>query len=370
VAPAGVAAPLVAASAPRGWRRHLPLLVGLVFSLLFGWLAARGVDWSRAGHALGRVSWGWVLAYTVALMGIQGLRMLRWSLQVHALGETSWRRSLSIGAVGLSAIFFLPARLGEAVRPLLIADSGRVRLGEGIATAVVERLIDGLVVGLMLVGVGLWVSDSVARAVTIERAGLVVGGIFLALTFGVLFAVRFIDVFCRVVDALVGRRWPRLAERLQRLILNFRQGLVILARTHHVPSYLGLTGLLWLLNGASIVLLFEAIGFDLSIEAAFVVLSATAVGILVPAAPTSLGTIHFAAMWALGLYAVADSAAFDFAVLYHLSQVAANLLVGVLGILAGGLSLRRLRGVVAPSEVAARLGGTPLQPRESADEGR
>jgi uncharacterized protein (TIRG00374 family) len=248
-----------------------------------------------------------------------------------------------VGAVGLSAIFFLPARLGEAVRPLMIADSGRVRTGEAIATVVVERLVDGLLVGLMLIGVGAWVGGDLPTSGTIRRAGWIVGGIFLALTLGMLLSVRFSALFCRVVEALFGR-WPRVAAKLEGLVLSFRDGLVTLSRTHHVSSYLALSVVMWIVNGLAVALLFEAFGMGLPVACSFVVLSATAVGILVPAAPTSLGTIHFAAMWALGLYGIGGAAAFDFAVVFHLGQVAANLAVGVLGILGGGLTFERVRG--------------------------
>lgn len=328
-------------------RRYVAILAGVAFSVLFGWLTVRGVDWTAAGQVLRRTHWGWVTLYTLTLIGIQALRMVRWSLQLHSLGETRWRRSLSVGAVGLSAIYFLPARIGEAVRPLLIAEHGRVSVGEGVATSVVERLIDGLFVGLLLIGVGVWVRDGVARGETIERAGLMVGGAFLALTIGVFVAVRYAHLANRIVDLTLGHRAPRLAFRVRGLIDNFRGGVQVLARGGHVPAYLGLTAVMWLVNGASIALLFQAVAFDLPLECAFVVLSATAVGILVPAAPTSVGTLHFAAMWALSLYDVPDASALDFAILYHLTQVVANLVVGVAGAGAGGLSFERLRRTFA-----------------------
>ncbi|MBN1944630.1 MAG: flippase-like domain-containing protein [Bradymonadales bacterium] len=336
--------PLDIPEAPAPERRHSPIgiLVGIFSSLVFTWLAVRNLDWSAAGQALKQVRWGYIALYVAAACGIQLIRMIRWSLMLHSLGDTRWGRTMSVGAVGLTAIFFLPARLGELIRPLLIADPDRVGMGEAVATVVVERLIDGIMVGVMLVVVGLWVEDSLSTAATIRSAGLAVGGIFLGLSAVILVATWYSGLSQRLLRRLYGR-WRRLAARLMSLVSQFRHGLFSLFRTRHTISYTLLSAVMWVFNGLSVLLLFAAFQMDLPPVAAFVILSAQSVGILVPAAPTSIGTFHFAVMWSISLYSLPQADAFNFAVVFHLAQVVANLLIGLGGIATGGLSGHTLR---------------------------
>lgn len=314
-------------------RSALGVVLGLAFSGLFLWLAARGVDWSTARDLLGQIGWSWIIAYVAAVCGIQALRMIRWSVLLHSLGEQRFRLTLPIGAVGLSAIFFLPARLGEVVRPVLIARSDSpVELGEVISTVVVERLMDGLLVGVLLVAVGL-ASGDLESASTIRSVGLGVGGIFTAIAIGVVVAARWSGWSIRLVHRLFGR-WPTWASRLEGLIESFRSGLFTLLRSHrHALGYLALSVLMWTCSGLALLLIVTAFDLSLPLLAVFVVIGVQSVGILVPSAPTTIGTFHYAVMWALGLYGLAEEVLFNFALVFHLGQVCGNLLVGLAGML-------------------------------------
>jgi glycosyltransferase 2 family protein len=318
----------------------LSVLVGLGVSALFSWLALKDVDWEVARQAFAVPRWGWVAAFVAVVVFIQLVRMARWSLLLHALGERRLGRTLAVGAVGLTAIFLLPARLGELARPLLISGKGGVSFGEASATVVVERLVDGVLVGLLILGVGFWVEDSLPNASTIRVAGLLFGLGFFAAGTVVFVLARFSAASTRLLERLLGR-WPRLSARLTGLIARFEAGLFALVRSRHIVSYLGLSALIWLVNGLSALLMFEAFGLSLSVQAAFVVLAAQAVGVLVPAGPTAVGTFHYAVMWATSLYGLTASAGLQFAVALHLALVGGNLLIGLLGVLGGGLRTSR-----------------------------
>ncbi|MBI5487564.1 MAG: flippase-like domain-containing protein [Deltaproteobacteria bacterium] len=311
--------------------------IGVTSSALFTWLAVRDVSWDEAKSALGDVRWPWVATFVALGCVVQLLRMLRWTWQLRSLGDRRTGRSLSVGAAGLAAIFFLPVRLGEATRPLLIAHPGHVSVSQALATVVVERILDGVVVALLLLVVGVWVAGDVAEAGQILRAGGIVAGIFLGLGLVLALALWRTAGVSWLIDRLFGRR-PALAQRLRGGLQRFRTGIATLGRPRDAAVYVALTVAMWLLNGLVILPLFVAFGLDLPWSAAFVVLGAQAVGFLVPAAPTSVGPFHYAVIWALGLYGFSSAVAFNFAVVCHLGTIAVNLLIGVGGILGGGLT--------------------------------
>ncbi len=323
--------------------RALPwgaLGLGLVSSAVFLWLSVQGIDWEHTAALLQQVDLRYVALYILVACFIQGLRMARWSLQLHSLGESSWFLSLPVGAIGLTAIFFLPARLGEFVRPAMIAKMGPVSLGEATASVVSERLIDGLLVGGLLIATGFWIQnlsrdtsvlpDLAEAARAIQYTGWGIGGFFLSATIGVWLVALQHRRVAAMADALLP---GALAMRIGAIALRFHEGLKVLMATKHLALYVGLSVLLWGLSGWSLAPLFIACDAELPLVAAFVVLGATSVGILVPAGPASMGPFHFAVLWSLGLFGVSAEVGFSIAVLYHLSQVLANALVGILGAL-------------------------------------
>jgi hypothetical protein len=315
----------------------LNLAVGVASSVLFTWLAVRHVSWHEAETALGHVRWPWVAAYVALGCVVQLLRMVRWTWQLRVLGDRRTGRSLSVGAAGLSAIFFLPVRLGEAVRPLLIEHPAGVTVSQALATVVVERIVDGVFVAVLLLFLGLWVGGDIAAAGEIVRAGGIVAAVFLGLGLAVAVALRRAAGVARLIERLCARR-PALAVRLEGGLQRFRAGIGTLGRPRDAAVYGTITAAMWILNGLAILPLFAAFGFELPWSAAFVVLGAQAVGILVPAAPTSVGPFHYAVVWALGLYGLPSAVAFNFAVVNHLGQIVVHLAVGVAGILGGGLA--------------------------------
>ena len=335
-------------------RRWASAIVGVLVSALFTWLAVRHVDAAAVSAAWAAVHWEWAALYVLAAIGVQGLRMGRWSLLLWWLGERQLRHSLAVGAVGLAAVFFLPARLGELVRPVLVARTKGVRVAHAAATIVVERMLDGMLVGLMLVGAGLFAGDDATRGSMLRATGSLVGGGFLAVGAAIWVAALFAD---RWREPLIHRlrRVPRLADSADSTITRFRAGLLSLGRPAHATSYSALSAAMWILNALSLLLLFRAFDLELPLAAAFVVLGVQAVGILAPSAPTSLGTFHFAVVWALGSYGQSESLALGFATLYHLGQIAANLAVGLGGLAAGGVRMRELTARV-------RLPETPRPP--------
>ncbi|MCA9562329.1 MAG: flippase-like domain-containing protein [Myxococcales bacterium] len=318
------------------------LLFGIVSSVAFLGLAIRGVDWDSLTDSIRHVNWLWLVAYVGIFGVVQTIRIVRWGVLLGSLGETNRRRIASVGAVGLTAIFFLPARLGELVRPVAISRGNKVGFGEAMATVIVERLIDGIMVGLMVFGIGFIVDAGVESTATIRSSGLIVGGIFLALTVGVFIAARFSAFSISVIERLFGR-WPKLVDVFSGLVRKFQKGLFTLLEGHVTLKYLTLSLLMWFVNGMSIVALLQAFHLDLPVTAAFVILGAQSIGILVPAAPTSVGTFHAAVAWSVGLFGIGQGVAFAFAALFHAAQIVANLSVGLVGLAIGGMKRSELR---------------------------
>src|ERR1700682_3772218 len=139
--------------------RHLKLflrtVISLAISALFIWLSLRHTDLRAVAGAMAAADPARIAGYVGILLIIHLVRTVRWGLLLEPLGKVSFKRLNSASAVGFMLLMLLPFRLGEFARPLLIArpppgqPGARLKRSGAMASCVVERVIDGISVGLL-----------------------------------------------------------------------------------------------------------------------------------------------------------------------------------------------------------------------------
>ena len=127
------------------------LMVQGILSLLVGAVcvvyAVHGMDGHAVLHAVGSLGWQAVALYLLTMVVTHLFRTLRWEYLLRALGTSlPFRRLLPISSVGFMAILALPVRLGEFVRPYLVARERKVRMSTMVGAVAVERIVDGLMI--------------------------------------------------------------------------------------------------------------------------------------------------------------------------------------------------------------------------------
>ena len=166
-------------------RRVVGLIVGLAVGGLFLWLALRDINFERFKAALLGANYWWIAPYLGMVLVSTVFRTLRWQLLLRPMGRSNFWWVMHVTNVGTMAVMLLPMRLGEFVRPYLVSDryapENEIRMSAALATVVVERILDGLVVtALFFTGVVL----AGEAAGPIRYLGYLGGGIFIsALTF-------------------------------------------------------------------------------------------------------------------------------------------------------------------------------------------
>ena len=139
--------------------RLLKLTVRIVLSLAVSavlmWLSLRNADLHAVGRAIASADPWRMLGYAAILLCIHVVRTVRWGILLEPLGHVGFKRLNSASAVGFMLLMVLPFRLGEFARPLLIArppPGGRgatLRRSGAFASIVVERIVDGLAIGVL-----------------------------------------------------------------------------------------------------------------------------------------------------------------------------------------------------------------------------
>lgn len=298
-----------------------------------------GIDLEVAWESLGGFSWGWMLAVLVAYLLTHGLRVVR--LRVILGQPIGFWRLFSILSIGYLAINVVPLRMGEFVRPTLLAEKEGVPFGAALAAVFVERLVDMLMLlGMMLLlgfAVELPEGRIMVQGVDVLQAGQrVIGAIVAAGLVGLTVLLVVGDPILRITDRLP----------LGGFLRRFRDGIVGLARRPAAfAGVLAQSIVIWAVTvGAVQLTLYAFPGLPHSPGDALTVWTVTLTGMTVVPTPGFFAGFELACSAALRLLGADADRARTFAVLLHLGQFAFTVGTGVICLLWEGLSLRDVVG--------------------------
>jgi len=303
---------------------------------LEGWLLATDT-W--------RVHIGWFPLYFLTLVSMHIFRVWRWQPLLDPIARVGFWDLNRVCSVGFLAVFVLPIRVGEFVRPALLSTTAHVRKSAGLATIVVERVIDGVMVAGFLAVALVFMPRTNASSFTELRIGTLVAlalfaGLVLMLVLMFVFRTR-LTSFIQVVS---GRLSGRLAVRLTGMTDRFTQGLAVFPDAKKFLWFLFLSFLYWTSNGIGLYIL--AYGFGLGqvgLLGAFAMMSTIVVGMMIPNAPANVGTFWYFLLKPTELYGVTagNPAALAYALAVWSLQLLQLVIFGGWYILRGDVSMRR-----------------------------
>lgn len=332
------------------WRAGL---LSLVCSGLFSTLFLSTVDLPRFREAFSTLSPGALALFGLLTALMVLLRALRSHLLLTTLpAQRGLRRNLSASLVGFGAILLFPFRLGELVRPWLLASPKSapkpcLRFSALLGISGVERVLDGLLISLLL----LLILASLVRppGVWLYPLLLLVFLLFLGGLLLLRFAVRHPKAAGRLVKRLLFVErlrhtcslFQRLSERLDPLFTGLTQGLTPLKTPRVLVQFFGLSLAYWGSNALSLLVLSRAFGLPLSLTGALCVMGLVVVGIFIPSLPAHMGNYHHFALLGLSLTlppSLLSGTGVAFVVTLHGAQLLVYTLMALVGVALGGLS--------------------------------
>lgn len=336
--------------------RVLKLLLGLAVGAVCLFLAFRGVadteqqtgiKWDDILAPIRATAWWGPVGFLLLVFAQIVLRSERWRIQVRGLTGTKppLRESIAINSVAASAVFLLPFRLGEFVRPNLSAQRNIMRASSGLAATALERAIDGLVTtgffGIVLLLVK--ARDDVKLPPQVEVGGIVALAIFGgALTFFIV-AFRWRAGTARLVERVLSVAHGGFARKVASILTGFLEGLACFRKPSDILGYVALTVVYWLLNAASMYCVMVAMNLDVDVVAAFFCLCFLVIGMMIPAPPGNVGNFHVFARSSVTVFGIAAAPAVAFAILLHALTVLSVVMMGGFFLLTGDVSVAKVR---------------------------
>ena len=328
-----------------GYLKHvLILLVTVALLALF----LRQADLSAVGRELSQAHPGGILLALLASVATFIFRTFRWQyLLLPVAGHVPFGPALRATVIGFGANAMLPGRVGEVLRPWLLARKVQLDPTATFATIVLERALDMITllvlfaVSVALLDVRFAVNDGqMLRAVQFGGA-VAAAAAFTGLAVAFVFAGH-AERVSLVAERLTRRLPTRVGTLVVKVVDAFGQGFAVLRS----PAALGLAFLwsigVWVSIAFTTWAMARAFGLTLPFAGTFTVLMFMAVGVSVPT-PGAVGAFHESVRLALtSLYAADNDRAVAYAVALHaLSFIPVSLATLAL-VAREGLTLRRI----------------------------
>ena len=139
-------------------------VIGLGLALGLMALFLRNADFASVWSEIRGARFDLVCGSLLAIALSYAFRVRRWQQLLAPIGQVGFLAAWRATAIGFATTAVLPGRLGEVLRPYLLARSERLSASAVFATIVLERLLDLMVV-VTLLGVFLMFFGGTVRTV-------------------------------------------------------------------------------------------------------------------------------------------------------------------------------------------------------------
>ncbi len=334
-----------------GFLRRWQFWLGIAISALFLWLALRGLRLADVWQAIRGAQYLWLIPGLAAYWIGVWVRSWRWTYLLRPLKRISTRTAFPIVVIGYMGNNILPARAGELLRAYVLRRSEKVPISGSLATIVLERAFDGVIM-LSFVVINL---PELARVG--GDSGLV-GSLYNLAILGViafLMAVVlliFMAVYPKRTEAAfewVNQRLvpTRFRQQVTQFSLRFLEGLGALRSPRDLFMVLVTSVIIWLLETVKYWFLMHAFPFEVSFFALMLMNGVVNLATTLPSAPGYIGTFDAPGIAVLTAYGVDPAIATAYTLVLHAALWLPITLLGLYYILREGISWKNVRAEAA-----------------------
>jgi glycosyltransferase 2 family protein len=329
-------------------RTHLRtiLVVGLAVGLLAWFL--RNADLAGVGRAIAHGRLSLLAAALVATIATYVLRSIRWQFLLRGVAHVGLANAFEATVIGFAASFLLPGRVGEFLRPYVLARREKFSVTAGFATVILERVFDAVTVLSFFAVFLLAIGPSAGHADPVVWRAVKVGGLGVALSMG---AVLVLFFFLAGHPEKLGRALLRIekvlpapvAHKIAGLVQTFAEGLVVIRRPQQVLLVLLWSVPLWTSIAAGIWFTTRAFYIECPFVGSFLTMTILVVGVAVPT-PGAVGGFHEAYRIAVtSFFGAPNDAAVAAAIVLHAISFVPVTIMGIVFMAREGLTLGRVR---------------------------
>ena len=324
-------------------KKKILLIAGILVSIICSWLFARKIEWSSLGEAFREAKYIYIFPTVIILFIAHYIRAIRWEVLLSPIKRVSVLNLFSANMIGFMANNVLPARLGEVIRPIMIARKEKIKVSTSIATIAIERVFD--ILGIIIIASLLFCflpSDNEANSQAVIHQLKKWSAIMAFLGICAITSLFLLSLYPKRAGAVFEKFlfvFPHhLRDKLVNLLHSFISGLQVFDHKIKLLWVWVLSIVVWLLGAASVYVLCYSFDIGLSFAGSCFVTVCIALAVALPQAPGFIGVFHIATQKSLDVFGVDLSSAQSFAILLWAVSIVPVTVAGLLFLWREGIS--------------------------------
>jgi glycosyltransferase 2 family protein len=313
------------------------LVVGVPASILFLWLAARGLDYSGLRRSLSNADPVLISLAVAAMLAVYAVQAARWRLIARHERLLPYGVFFGMVVASVAVNNVVPGRPGELLRGYWFSRAAGVPMGRGFGTVVVDRSADVLVLfALLTLTLPFVAHDAWVNTVYIG-ALILAGAVACALAVAWWYASR------SPLGLARGRARELPRSGLRRLLSGVVRSTAQSLKTVDLVLVCALSVLAWFIWGAGAWLAAESLGIGLSGVQIVFATALINLGVAIPSSPGFVGTYQWLTVSTLALFGIGRTDAFAFSVVLHAIWYVPTTIIGFAFVLFAGFLRRDAR---------------------------
>jgi hypothetical protein len=309
----------------RSWA--LIVATNLVSLVCMGWVL-NGAGLQHIWGEIRRMHWAWVCGAVSADICVYLLHAWRWKLLLAPIGRIPFLQSVESIYVGLFANEVLPFRAGELIRCFLLSKFTEVPLSVTFASALIERLFDGV----WLLACFFFCLRMVRLPGVLLHGGYILGVMILVCTLILAYAMY---ARKQSLNLVFGISWPRWFDTLI-------EDLHLIGHSRYLYFSFLVSGLYMFAQMVPIYMLIRANRLGVPFAASFTMMVLLRLSSIVPQAPGNLGSFQWVTARTLILFGLASGHAKRFSLILWAVVTIPLIVIGFIAVAVEGVNMTHL----------------------------
>jgi uncharacterized protein (TIRG00374 family) len=291
------------------------LLIGVLISAFFIYLALPNLHLGQVMESLRTANYWWIVpGVAVYFVGLWA-RSWRWHYTLRHFKSIPIRRLYPLICIGYFGNNVYPFRAGEVIRSYVLRRKEGIAISSSLATVLIERVFDGLV---MLLFVFIALPFAPALPAVYRNSVIVLTGLLLAATAAFVWMAvqpqRMAAVYAWLADRLLPKA---MRQRTDGLYTRFMAGLQSLSRGNDVLMIFGTSVVIWLIETVKYWFVMHAFHFEVSFLVLMLMNGLVNLATTLPSAPGYIGTFDTPGIGTLVAFGVEPNLAASYTFTLH-----------------------------------------------------
>jgi uncharacterized protein (TIRG00374 family) len=299
--------------------------LGLAISAAFLYFVLRNIDFSAFWVAVQSANYWWLIPGVAVYFVAVWARAWRWHYLLRPLKQIPTRTMFPIVAIGYMGNNIYPARAGEVLRAVVLKRKEGVPVSASLATIIVERIFDGVVMlAFIFINLGelakLNAGAGVAAGLSIQQIAFWGSLVFFGALLVFLLAAMFPAVSERLLAWVAAHLIPtRFRAQVLEIGTRFLGGLESLRSPLEIFMVFLTSLVIWLLETGKYWFVMHAFNFEVSFFALMLMNGVVNLATTIPSAPGYIGTFDAPGIAILQAYGVPQAVATSYTFVLHIA---------------------------------------------------